>query len=208
MTLTTALTRLPVLSIVICLSALMVGTAPTGPAIRERWRSWPVDRIFPEAIPGVTRSGATATYLRAGIAAEAPCRTALQPPVARLLGRLGCVSVLRATYADSTQTYVVTTGIVVLAEGTNVPLPRRQRPGDRPSTVRPVAFRGGPADEFTEKHYVTGGVAGGSQRYLVLTAAGYADSRLYSPADRADLRLSDVADTLATALYRRITAPC
>ncbi|MBT2235609.1 hypothetical protein [Nonomuraea sp. NEAU-A123] len=78
----------------------------------ERWHAWPVARVFPGSVPGTSPSGARVTYVLAGVAPEAPCRVAFQPGVLRLLR--GCVTALRATYADSTQTFVATVGIAVL----------------------------------------------------------------------------------------------
>ena len=51
---------------------------------------------------------------RIGIARQASCHTATDPAVARVLARYGCLAVLRATYADATQSLAVTVGIAVL----------------------------------------------------------------------------------------------
>ncbi|RJL33123.1 hypothetical protein [Bailinhaonella thermotolerans] len=202
------------------LIVLAGGSDRASGSVRERWRTWPVDAIFPAQVPGTTRSGASTSYTRLGVASEAPCRTALQPAAAVALARMGCVSVLRATYADITQTYVVTTGIVVLAEepaaradlltGMAGAPPERTGPArraDRRTTVRPAPIPGSVAEEFRDGRNVTGGVAHGTHRYVVLTAAGYADGRDYSPAYAADTRLSDLAVSVASSFYHRMTAP-
>ncbi|WP_188197603.1 hypothetical protein [Nonomuraea sp. SYSU D8015] len=166
------------------------------PPVSERWHAWPVARVFPRAVAGVSPSGARVTYVLAGVAPEAPCRAAFQPAAVRP----GCRTALRATYADSTQTYVATVGIAVLDRAA-------PRPGaaGRPATVRPVAFPGGPAERFGERQYFTGVLIGSGERYLVATAAGYADGRTYRPGDRTVPRLRDAARQLATTLHRMLT---
>jgi hypothetical protein len=166
------------------------------PPVPERWHAWPVAKVFPGTVPGLSPSGARVTYVLAGIAPEASCEAAFQPAAVRP----GCRTALRATYADSTQTYVATVGIAVL-----------DGPGlgpyavGRPATVRPVAFQGGPAERFGDRQYVTGVLIGSDDRYVVATAAGYADGRPYQPGDRTGPRLRDAARQLATALHRALT---
>ncbi|MFI6500112.1 hypothetical protein [Nonomuraea typhae] len=171
------------------------------PPVDERWRTWPVHRVFPGALPGDSPSGARVTYVLAGIAPEAPCRVALQPSAAASLP--GCLTTLRATYADSTQTYVATVGVAVLA-GAPGPLPAALT-GTRPASVRPVAFPDGAAERFGAAQYVTGALAASGGRYVVLAAAGYADGRPYQRERRTEPRLRATARQLATALNRALT---
>ncbi|MFD1542844.1 hypothetical protein [Nonomuraea guangzhouensis] len=98
----------------------------------ERWHAWPVARVFPGSVPGTSPSGARVTYVLAGVAPEAPCRVAFQPGVLRLLR--GCVTALRATYADSTQTFVATVGIAVLTTPAAHPPAAFGLPGAPPET--------------------------------------------------------------------------
>ncbi|MEU1724612.1 hypothetical protein ACNF49_07955 [Actinomadura sp. ATCC 39365] len=181
---------------VVLLSILSVFWPQADAPVPERWHAWPVTRIFPLVVPGLSPSGARVTYVLAGVAPEAPCRVAFQPAAVRP----GCLTALRATYADSTQTYVATVGIAVLG----VPGAGTYR-GARPPTVRPVAFPGGPAERFGRRQYFTGALAGSGDPYLVATAAGYADGRAYRPGDRAAPRLRGVARQLAETLYRALT---
>ncbi|MCA2229831.1 hypothetical protein [Nonomuraea aurantiaca] len=108
----------------------------------ERWHAWPVARVFPSSVPGTSPSGARVTYVLAGVAPESPCRVAFQPGVARLLR--GCVTALRATYADSTQTFVATVGIAVLTG------PDALRPLDRLTDDLPLTLAGGPPTRSPE----------------------------------------------------------
>lgn len=162
---------------------------PAGP-VADRWRVWPVTRVFPYAITGTSPSGAQVTYLLAGIAPETSCAAAFRaaPPA--------CVTALRATYADSTATFVATAGIAVLARP--VPLGTAAR-----VTVRPVAFPG-PAEHFGERQCFTGARLA-SDAYLVATVAGYADGRSYHAGARVMSRLGGLARQLATALHRGLT---
>lgn len=181
---------------VVLLSILSVIWPQADAPVRERWHVWPVTRIFPPAVPGVSPSGARVTYVLAGVAPEASCRVAFQPAAVSP----GCLTALRATYADSTQTYVATVGIAVL----DAPGPGRYEV-NRPATVRPVAFPGGPAERFGERQYFTGTLVRAGGPYLVATAAGYADGRPYRPGDRTAPRLREAARQLATALHRALT---
>lgn len=185
---------------VVLLSILSVFWPQADAPVPERWHAWPVARIFPLAVPGVSPSGARVTYVLAGVAPEAPCRVAFQPAAVRP----GCLTALRATYADSTQTYVATVGIAVLDAPCPRPCPRPYG-GVRPATVRPVAFPGGPAERFGERQYFAGALAGSGDPYLVATAVGYADGRAYRPGGRAAPRLRGAARQLAVALHRALT---
>ncbi|MEV0623602.1 hypothetical protein AB0I81_60515 [Nonomuraea sp. NPDC050404] len=167
-----------------------------APPVSERWHAWPVVQVFPGAVPGLSPSGARVTYVLAGVAPEAPCTAAFQPAAVRP----GCRTALRATYTDSTQTYVVTVGIAVL-DGRGAD----SQDSGRPATVRPAAFPGGPAGRFGDRQYVTGVIVGSRERYVVATAAGYSDGRAYQPGDRVEPRLRSAARQLATALNRAMT---
>ncbi|MEV5896066.1 hypothetical protein AB0L76_42400 [Nonomuraea fuscirosea] len=271
------------------LLSIMAAVWPSpAPTVSERWHAWPVARVFPDSVPGSSPSGARVTYVLAGVAPEAPCRRAFQPAAVRL----GCRTALRATYADSTHTFVVTVGIAVLAgQATTPAVAPATEPGSepaagsiaepvdgsladpgagqvggpaaapgagqaaestadlgfglaagpsadlaagtsagvvaepsagvvagsvaglgvvladagRPATVRPVAFPGGAAERFGDRQYFTGVVVDSDERYVVATAAGYADGRSYRPGDGAVARLRHAARQLATVLHQALT---
>ncbi len=278
------------------LLSIMAAVWPSpAPTVSERWHAWPVARVFPDSVPGSSPSGARVTYVLAGVAPEAPCRRAFQPAAVRS----SCRTALRATYADSTRTFVVTVGIAVLANRTTTATDPGARqvggpaadpdagqaagstadPGTgqdgrpaadpdarqdgrsaadpsagqavgssadlgfglaagpsadlaagswagtsagvvagsvadlgvvladagRPATVRPVAFPGGAAERFGDRQYFTGVVVDSDERYVVATAAGYADGRTYRPGDGAVARLRHAARQLATVLHQALT---
>lgn len=177
---------------------------PAEPAVADRWRLWPAAEIFPAQLPGTTPSGARTTYVLVGIAPESPCAAAFQDG-ARLPG---CRTALRATYTESTQTFVATAGIAVLSgpppAGPGTP-PAGRSPDPRPATVRPYPVQGGPAELFGQRQYITGARESGRERYVVLTAAGYSDGRPYTKGMAATPRLRGVAEQLAKTLHRRLT---
>ncbi|TDD03388.1 hypothetical protein E1292_21320 [Nonomuraea deserti] len=181
---------------VVLLSMLSALLPTPEPPVPERGPVRPVMKVFPFAVPGLSPSGARVTYVLAGVAPEAPCPAAFQPSA---VGP-GCRTAVRATYADSTGTYVATVGVAVV----DGPPPAPSSAG-RPATVRPVAFPGGPAERFGDRQYVTGVVLRPGGRHVVAVAAGYADGRPYQPGDVVEPRLRAAAGQLAAALHRALT---
>ncbi|MBE1563790.1 hypothetical protein [Nonomuraea africana] len=170
---------------------------PAEPPVAERWRMWPAAEVFPARLPGTTPSGARTTYVLVGIAPESPCAAAFQDGV-----RLpGCRTALRATYTESTQTFVATAGIAVLTG----PPPAERNRDPRPVTVRPYPVQGGPAELFGQRQYIAGARESARERYVVLTAAGYTDGRPYTEGQAAPPRLRGMAEQLARALHGRLT---
>ena len=178
----------------------------------RRWRTTPAGKLFPAEVayrlPGTALNSVSGIELmatRLGIARQEGCAAAADRAAAQILGRLGCTAMLRATYADPTDSMVVTVGVAVLpdkaaasaaagdlsaagsvAAGTS-PARGSAAGGSvasgsvasgsqlRPG-IRPAAFPGTLAAGF-----------GGAQRqlswdtsdgpYLIMAAAGYADRR-------------------------------
>ena len=104
-----------------------------------------------------------------------------------MLRRDGCQAVLRATYVDATWSYVMTVGVAVLpsdaaaATGQPEPVPaaadRRARHRGDPlaAGVLVVRYRGAAAAMYDYSRQISASFADGP--YLVMYAAGYADSR-------------------------------
>lgn len=140
------------------LSLLFAALPSAEPPVPERWHAWPVARVFPGSVPGTSPSGARVTYVLAGVAPEAPCRVAFQPGVLRLLR--GCVTALRATYADSTQTFVATVGIAVLTDpATRRTLDQSPALGGGPPCVPPHTDTGHPAGGVWETDQLSSGAS-------------------------------------------------
>lgn len=160
----------------------------------NRWHGFSAGQIFPGTIgygpPAAlddVGSSLTLTAKRLGIARQAPCRAATDPAAARILARNGCEAVLRSTYADDTETYVATVGVVPFpspaqAEEAQLELGARQlrmRDGRTPG-VSAVPFAGTPAAGFTSsRRQLSANVVSGP--YLVMYAVGYTDSRPLVP---------------------------
>src|SRR5215831_4311273 len=81
----------------------------------QRWRELPAGTIFPARVtyPAPSKLGGALTLhaIRIGIAKQASCPAAADPAVGRVLTRSGCQAMLRATYADATNSFVVTVGV-------------------------------------------------------------------------------------------------
>lgn len=85
-----------------------------------RWRTEPAGQIFPARVryapPAVLRFG-TLRYLtarRIGIAPQGSCSTGTDRGASTVLMRHGCEALLRASYSDATDSYVLTVGVAVL----------------------------------------------------------------------------------------------
>ncbi|HEV3295657.1 MAG TPA: hypothetical protein VG123_42320 [Streptosporangiaceae bacterium] len=153
----------------------------------KRWRLWPAGQIFPAAVryqvPALALSGPAGLPLaahRSGIASQASCQSAADPPVAQVLLGHGCTAVLRATYADATQSLAVTVGIAVLpspaaARAALRGLPRMAGSSFTPG-LRAVPFRHTPVARFgNRQRQLSWDRAAGP--YLVFATVGYADGR-------------------------------
>jgi len=153
--------------------------------IGKRWREWPAGQIFPSAItyslPARTFGGAQALSLtaqRVGIAPQATCRAAAERTAAGVLAQHGCLTVLRATYEDATQTLAVTVGVAVLpamsaAQKSAAALGTGS--GSR-SGIKAVSFRRTVTAHFGDRSQkLWWDRAAGP--YLVLATVGYADGR-------------------------------
>lgn len=151
--------------------------------IGKRWRTWTAAQIFPATVayhvsgfgPG---EGVRLTAHRIGIAGQAPCQSATDPSVARVLARHGCVAVLRATYGDATGALAVTVGIVVMPvpASANASLKALPRSTGLAPGIRAVPFAHTLAAQFGDSQRQLSWV-GNEGPYLVMSTVGYADGR-------------------------------
>lgn len=152
----------------------------------QRWRDLPAGTIFPASVgyaaPEMLDDPSLALAAhRIGIAKQASCASVTDPTAAALLDRGGCSAMLRATYVDETDSFVVTVGAAVLPTSVKAENAAKAvaaagaSPGLGP-TVRTVPFAGTPAGQFTDKQrQLSGATARGT--YVVLYTVGYADRR-------------------------------
>jgi hypothetical protein len=124
------------------------------------------------------------------------------------------VTLLRATYADASQTALATIGIVVLRSpsGTGTVLHGLGAGGN--GGLLPVSFPGTVASAFTGSARETYGVQGSAGPYVFLYAAGYADGRSTtlhpSPTSfgyLGEFVTTDLGNGLANALATTFQAP-
>lgn len=188
--------------------------------VAGRWRELPAGQVFPATVryapPAAlagTAGSVTPTADRLGIARQASCRSATDAAAAAVLTRNGCEAVLRATYTDGTDAFVMTLGVVPFpsvaqanAAREELGTKRLRMPDGRTPGVRTVAFGGTPAAGFTDsRRQLAANIALGP--YLVLYAVGYADGRPLVPVSADSYENAEmtsfgvgVAESAATAL--------
>ncbi|WP_233508483.1 hypothetical protein [Spongiactinospora gelatinilytica] len=149
-----------------------------GAEVARRWQSWPVGKVFPEAIGYAAEQGGQESARRVGIAADHRCQTAVDAKLASALRTAGCRAVLRATYIDALQGMVVTIGVAAFPDEARARRAEAAFPsGERPSPgLRALAFPGTVTDRFTAAGRQSGTVRQGGP-YVVLTTAGQVDGR-------------------------------
>jgi hypothetical protein len=189
----------------------------------RRWRTMPAGKVFPAAA-GYQLSGfalnapseLSLTARRLGIARQESCAAATDVTAGRVLDRLGCKAVLRATYADSTSSMIVTVGVAVLPSGGTARAAFRDlaAAGASPGSkllpgLRAVAFPGTLAAHFGDRQrQLNWDVSAGP--YLIMSTVGFADGRprvrVVSDA-YADQEMSGLAQGVADVIRAPLGAP-
>jgi len=194
--------------------------------IAARWRQLTAGQIFPASVayrlPSTVLQDAAPLNLdarRIGIAPPSGCGTGITTAAAAaVLRREGCRAVLRATYVDATWSYVMTVGVAVLPSDAaakkaylslsqpRLTAARSAGAGRLDAGILVVRYHGTAAAMYDYSRQISASLAKGP--YLVMYAAGYADSRppvpvasdRYSEAEMTYLAQGvawSVADTLA-----------
>ncbi len=190
----------------------------------QRWRDLPAGQIFPAAagyVPPAALDDDPSLMLaarRIGIARQATCRAATDPAAAAILDRDGCASLLAATYADGTDSYVMTVGVAVMPSMARASAAARSlagagRAGGIAPGVHAVPFGGTPAAAFTDqRRQLSGAISAGT--YVVLYTAGYADTRPREPVSgdsygdaEMTAAAAGVARVVLAALARSVPSP-
>ena len=183
--------------------------------VRDRWRTWPAEKIFPDSVPYTPEQGGVEHAQRVGIAPEKGCTTGIDPAPAAVLMRYGCRALLRATYVDQLQGIVLTVGVAALpderaagvAQAALVPLD----PTTAGSFLHALAYPQTVAARFDDRarQYVS---AGRSGPYVVLTVAGQTDGRPATAVRKkhtgAFLLAPEVGGNIADALALRAEPDC
>lgn len=170
--------------------------------IAARWHSRPAGLVFPAELQYVALGRAQQYARRIGLAPETSCRSGLDAPLGTLLAEHGCRTLLRATYADQTATFVFTVGIAVLGDEERRAAATAQMSADDRVGVRPVAFPGTESALFgaaqrQRNAWVTAGP------YIVFSTAGYADGRTRASIPPEEILHSELWPT-AQAIAGRI----
>lgn len=183
-----------------------------------RWRTMPAGKIFPASLTYQLPANAlyagsplSLTAHLVGIARQASCQTASDPAAAVVLSAGRCAAVLRATYADQTDSMLVTVGVAVMPAATAARSAAGQlsaRPQPRPG-VRAVAFPDTLAQGFgDQERQLSWATSAGP--YLIMSAVGYADGRpreQMSTDPYASQEMASLASGVASSISGPLGAP-
>jgi len=183
--------------------------------VRDRWRTWPAERIFPTAVPYTSEQGGVEQAQRIGIAPGTGCADGLDPASAAVLNRHGCRALLRATYVDQLQGIVITVGVAAVTDeraavaAKDALLP--PEPTEVSGALHALAIPRTIAARFDDaaRQYAAAGQAG---PYVVLTVAGQTDGRPAAAVRKkhtsAFLLAPEVGGNIAGALALRAQPDC
>jgi hypothetical protein len=176
-----------------------------------QWRWLTAGQIFPAKVGYTNALGYQANAILVGIAPQASCSAAFDAAAARVLNAAGCVTVLRATYADPSGTVLATIGLVVMRSTLAAEHAMAKLGSDDSIGLLPVSFPGTIADKFTRQARETMGSQGPTGNYDIFDTGGYADGRKTTPeqstSTTGDTVTSDLPTGLATALSTTFSSP-
>jgi hypothetical protein len=200
--------------------------------IASRWQQLPAGQIFPASVPYQLSAallqdgtGLSLNALRIGIAPQSGCGAGVTTPtVAAVLRRDGCKAVLRATYVDSTWSYITTVGVAVLPSDAAATQAYRSlfqpqlaaahnaATSRQAAGIMVVRYHGTAAAMYDYSRQISKSFVQGP--YLVMYAVGYADSRprvsvtsdRYSAAEMKSLA-QGVAQSVADRLAAQPASP-
>jgi hypothetical protein len=183
--------------------------------VRDRWRTWPAEWIFPASVPYTGEQGDIEQARRVGIADGTGCADGLDAASAAILRRGGCRALLRATYVDQLQGIVITVGVAAVADeraalvAKDALLPAD--PTQMSATLHALAFPRTVAARFDDaaRQYAAAGQAG---PYVVLTVAGQTDGRPAAAVRKkhtsAFLLVAEIGGNIVDALAQRAEPDC
>lgn len=179
-------------------------TAATQLHYAREWRGLTAGQIFPATVNYISTLGPLEQATRVGIAPAVPCAGALDPAVARALDQAGCVTVLRATYADPSGTALTSVGLVVMHSAAAAGRAFGETSQGNLGALLPASFPGTIAARFTPgaREMSSEEQVGGP--YLLFVTAGYADGRAAKPDPDGGFGEMVTAD-LSTGLSNAVT---
>lgn len=176
----------------------------------QKWRRLSAGQIFPATVSYTSTFGVAQNAIRIGIAPPASCARAMDPAAARVLVKAGCITVLRATYADPSGTALATVGVAVMRSASAADSAFGTIVRGKLGALLPVSFPGTIAARFTPRARETSAEQQASGPYLLFDTAGYADGRA-TKAYQADMYgetvTTDLPTGLTNALAITFTAP-
>jgi hypothetical protein len=177
----------------------------------RRWRVLPAGKIFPAAVsyqlPAqalAANSGLPLKAYRVGISPQTSCTIASDPVAARVLSADHCSAMLRATYADETDSMLVTVGVAVMpaASAARSAAGALSAGPELHPGVRAAAFRGTLAGSFgNRERQLSWATSAGP--YVILSTVGYADGRSQVPVTNdpyVDQEMTSLANGVADAV--------
>jgi hypothetical protein len=197
--------------------------------ISSRWQTMTAGQIFPATVSYQLSaqlledtSPLNLNATRVGIAPQSGCGTgAITAAAAPVLRREGCEAVLRATYVDATRSYVVTVGVAVLPTGAAAAAANAALSPARLATahhanvasqlaagVQVVRFGGPAGGMYNYNRQIS--VTSADGPYLVMYAAGYADSRPRVQVSRDSYSygaMTSLAQGVANSVAARLATP-
>jgi hypothetical protein len=196
--------------------------------VASRWQQLPAGRIFPASVPYQLSAtllqdgtGLRLNALRIGIAPQSGCGAGVTTSTtAAVLRHEGCKAVLRATYVDSTSSYVTTVGVAVLPSDAaatrayrSLSEPRLAAAGNAETSrqaagILVVRYHGTAAPMYDYSRQISASIRPDGP-YLVMYAVGYADSRPRVPvaSDRySDAEMTSLARGVAQSVVNRLDA--
>ncbi|MGW1039779.1 hypothetical protein [Streptomyces sp. NPDC002547] len=150
------------------------------------WHSVPVDQLFPPTVqgPGAGPGGADRTWTRVAVAPDGTCKAAFDPLLRKALAPVGCLRLLRATYADATGSHVTTVGLLFTradaAAMTALNSRFRKEGLDRRTDLmpRPYAAKGTAAERFGDAQRASWTISVRTDAPVVVySVSGFADGR-------------------------------
>ena len=179
-----------------------------------RWRTLPAGKIFPASVTYQLPAGALGASselplqaYRVGISRPATCTAASDPVAARVLSADRCAALLRATYADETDSMLVTVGVAVMPGDNAAKLAAARLAGGRGPRpgLRAAPFPATLAKAFADpQRQLSWAVSSGP--YLIMSTAGYADGRPQVQMS-SDLYADQEMTSFATGVADAVSAP-
>jgi len=175
----------------------------------RRWRALPAGKIFPATISyqlsGITLNASSQlplTAYRVGIASQLSCAKASDLAAGEVLSAGRCAVLLRATYADETDSMLVTVGVAVMPSAGAARSAAGKLSADPEATVRALGVRGTLAASFSDRDRQLWWATSDGP-YVIMTTAGYANGmpQVSVASDPyTDQEMTSVANGIANAV--------